>query len=163
MRQSIGGTWLLQLMILFILLFVGFIILTLNYSRTVRVKNEMIDMFEKYEGLNSQSIELVNNYLTYNSYSVLGNCVSDGEQSTGIYGALDLSRNELEEARPGQRYYYCVKKYDGANTSNYYQITIFYKFNLPIIGDNSRFPIKGSTSNFQSHDEEKYEKSIGDY
>ena len=70
MRQSIGGTWLLQLMILFILLFVGFIILTLNYSRTVSIKNEMIDMLEKYEGINSQSIELVNNYLTYNSFPV---------------------------------------------------------------------------------------------
>ena len=93
MRQSIGGTWLLQLMIVFIILFVGFIILTLNYSKTVTLKNELIDMFEKYEGINSQSIELVNNYLTNNSYSVLGNCVSDGEQSTSIDGALDLSRN----------------------------------------------------------------------
>ena len=50
-------------MIVFIILFVGFIILTLNYSKTVTLKNELIDMFEKYEGINSQSIELVNNYL----------------------------------------------------------------------------------------------------
>ena len=163
MRQSIGGTWLLQLMILFILLFVGFIILTLNYSKTVTLKNELIDMFEKYEGINSQSIELVNNYLKYNTYDILGSCASDGESTTGIYGSKDLNSNELEAVKINETYYYCVKKYDGANTSNYYQITIFYKFNLPIIGDNSRFPIKGSTSNFQSHDEEKYEKSIGDY
>ena len=44
MRQTIGGTWLLQLMILFILLFVGFIILTLNYSQTINIKNEVITM-----------------------------------------------------------------------------------------------------------------------
>ena len=123
MRQSIGGTWLLQLMILFILLFVGFIILTLNYSRTVRVKNEMIDMLEKYEGLNSQSIELVNNYLKYNTYDILGSCASNDETTTGSYGAKDLNSNVLEEVRPNETYYYCIKKYDGANTSNYYQIT----------------------------------------
>ena len=41
MRQTIGGTWILMLVIIFILLFSAFIILTLNYSRTVRVKNEL--------------------------------------------------------------------------------------------------------------------------
>ncbi|HIS87428.1 MAG TPA: hypothetical protein IAB49_04785 [Candidatus Caccenecus avistercoris] len=162
MRQTIGGTWLLQLVIVFIILFVGFIILTLNYSKTVTLKNELIDMFEKYEGINSQSIELVNNYLKYNTYDILGSCASNDETTTGIYGAKDLNSNVLEEVRPNETYYYCIKKYDGANTSNYYQITIFYKFNLPVFGDRARFPIKGSTSNFQSHDEAKYEASIGD-
>lgn len=161
MRQTIGGTWLLQLMIVFILLFVGFIVLTLNYSRTVRIKNEMIDMIEKYEGLNEQSIELVNNYLIYTNYNVEGVCVSNGGDTKGIYGAYDLTSNELEPAREGQKYYYCIKKYKGANTSNYYQITIFYKFNLPVIGDTSSFTIKGSTSNFQSNDENDYSDVIG--
>ena len=70
MRHTIGGTWLLQLMILFILLFVGFIVLTLNYSRTVKIKNELINMFEKYEGINDSSVELANNYLLYTGYDV---------------------------------------------------------------------------------------------
>lgn len=160
MRQTIGATWVLQLMIVFILLFVGFIVLTLNYSRTVKIKNEMIDMIEKYEGLNEQSIELVNNYLIYTNYNVEGVCVSD-DNETGVYGAYDLTSTELEPARTGERYYYCIKKYRGTNTSNYYQITIFYKFNLPVIGDTSSFTIKGSTSNFQSKDESIYNGVIG--
>lgn len=162
MRSTIGGTWLLGLMIVFIMLFVGFIVLTINYSRTVRIKNEMIDMVEKYEGLNSESIELVNNYLRYTGYDVEGVCVTEGESETGVYGSLDLTGTNLEPAREGVRYYYCIKKYDGANTSNYYQITIFYKFNLPVIGNTSGFTIKGSTSNFQSNDDPEYEDSIGD-
>ncbi len=162
MRNSIGGTWIIQLMILFILLFVGFMILTLNYSRSVKIKNEMIDMFEKYEGLNDTSIELVNNYLTYSTYSTTGICVEEGEDATGIYGSRDLSSFYLEEAKEGLDYYYCVKKYDGANTTNYYQITIFYRFNLPILGNISSFSIKGSTSNFQSKDNDNYKKAIGD-
>lgn len=156
MRQTIGGTWLFQLMILFILLFVGFIVLTLNYSKTIRIKNEMLSMVEKYEGLNEQSIKLVNNYLLYTGYAVTGSCsVEDGS-----YGALDLSSPYLEEAQEGSKYYYCVKKYNGTNTTNYYQIAIFYKFNLPVIGDTSSFIVKGTTTNFQAHDDNNRYKRV---
>lgn len=156
MRQSIGGTWLLQLMILFILLFVGFIVLTLNYSRTIKLKNEMVSIVEKYEGLNSNSIKLVNNYLRTNNYTTTGQC----DTSSGVYGSLSLENNSLEETKENTNYYYCIKKYKGANTSNYYQITVFYKFNLPVVGSISRFAIKGTTSNFQCHDEDKYCTSV---
>ncbi len=161
MRSTIGGTWLLQLMILFILLFVGFIVLTINYSRTVRIKNDLIDMVEKYEGINEQSIELVNNYLLYSGYQVEGACVGNGGETSGIYGAYDLNSYKLEPAQEGKKYYYCIKKYKGKNTSNYYQITIFYKFNLPIIGDTSSFTVKGTTSNFQSNDDNEYKNVVG--
>ena len=59
MRQSIGGSWLIGLMVLFILLFAGYIILTIDYNKSIRVKNEAISLVEKYEGLNGESITLV--------------------------------------------------------------------------------------------------------
>ena len=96
MRHTIGGTWLLGLMIVFIMLFVGFIVLTINYSRTVKIKNEMIDMIEKYEGLNNSSIELVNNYLRYTGYDATGVCLTDEEDQKGVYGSLDLDGTMLE-------------------------------------------------------------------
>ena len=80
----------------------------------------------------------------------------------GLYGATDLNSDQLEEARPGVKYYYCVKKYKGANTSKYYQVTVFYKFNLPVVGDASRFSVKGTTSNFQPVDDRMYYNVIGD-
>lgn len=156
MRQTIGGSWLIGLMVLFILLFAGYIILTIDYNKSVRVKNEAISLIEKYEGLNEESITLVNNYLMGAGYMTTGRC---GEQD-GMYGAISLESNELEEAVNGQRYYYCVKKYKGANTSYYYQISLFYRFNLPVLGDTSRFTIKGSTANFQAKDDPKYAKTV---
>lgn len=152
MRQTSGGVWLVQLMILFILLFAGYIILTIEYSKNVRVKNEMISIIERYDGLNKQSVTLLNNYLLSTGYNVRGKC----ESGDGIYGALELQDTELEETTSDNDYYYCVKKYKGANTSYYYQVTVFYRFNLPVLGDVSRFTIKGTTSNFQSQDESKY-------
>lgn len=161
MKQTIGSTWILTIVIVFILLFAAFIILTLNYSRTVRVKNEIIDMVEKYEGLNSSSIVLINNYLLYSGYNTQGVCVDSGGDTTGVYGSYSLNMSTLEPAVAGLSYYYCVKKYNGANNTNYYQVTIFYRFNLPIIGDTGGFSIKGTTSNFEANDDSLYSSVIG--
>ncbi len=157
MRQAIGGTWLIQLMILFILLFAGYIILTLNYSKTIKVKNEVVSIIEKYEGLNTQSIELINSYLLASSYVSTGTCQS----GMGIYATDDYSGSYLEPAEAGKRYHYCIKKYKGANTSYYYQVTVFYKFNLPVLGDISTFTVKGTSMNFQAKDEDRYKNIIG--
>ncbi len=158
MRRAIGQTWIMQLMIIFILLFAGYIILTLNYSRTVKVKNEVISIVEKYEGLNDYSIGLVNSYLATSGYNVSGVCTSKSEE--GIYGG-DLASNKLEKAESGKKYNYCFKKYQGISVTNYYQITLFYKFNLPVIGNASGFSVKGTTNSFKSYDEEEYERVIG--
>lgn len=156
MRQSMGGSWLIQLMILFILLFAGYIILTLDYNKSVKVKNEAISLLEKYEGINEKSVTLLNNYLTGSGYRLTGSC----EAKSGVYGAISLNDSELEEAQNDTPYYYCVKKYKGANTSYYYQVTLFYRFNLPVLGDISRFTIKGTTANFQAKDDVKYAMTV---
>ncbi|MDE5540033.1 MAG: hypothetical protein K2J20_06060 [Bacilli bacterium] len=157
MRQAIGGTWLIQLMILFILLFAGYIILTMNYSKTIKVKNEVVSIIEKYEGINSRSIELINSYLMASGYLTMGTCQS----GAGIYGNSDYTTAVLEEAQAGKKYYYCIKKYKGANITNYYQVTVFYRFNLPVLGDISSFMVKGTTLNFQATDDARYSRVIG--
>lgn len=161
MRQSIGGSWLIGIMVLFIMIFAGYIILTIDYNKSVKVKNESISLIEKYEGLNEQSLTLLNNYLLGSGYTTTGKCGGQNYTQGGMYGAVDLERPELEETDENQNYYYCIKKYKGANTSYYYQITLFYRFNLPVFGDTSRFTIKGSTANFQAKDDPKYAVAIG--
>lgn len=150
MRQATGATWTLQLVIVFTLLFVGYIVLTLNYSRTIKTKNEVISIIEKYDGITDESIKLVNNFLITSNYDAKGTC----EQKEGVYGVriLDGSRNSIEVADGSNNYYYCIRKYNGAGKTNYYQVALFYKFNIPVLGDISSFSIKGSTSNFQSYD-----------
>ena len=160
MRASYGGTWLIQLMVLFILLFAGYIILTIEYSKNVKVKNEMVAIIEKYDGLNEKSVQLVNNFLTASSYGTKGFC----EKKDGVYGSKDLNSSILEEGDGSKEFYYCVRKYDGVGKTNYYQVTLFYKFNLPIFGSVSGFIVKGSTSSFQSHDDlSRYRDTITNY
>ena len=50
MRESIGATWLLGLVIAFIIFFSSFLALSVNYSKAFNVKNNIVDFVEKYEG-----------------------------------------------------------------------------------------------------------------
>ena len=51
MREVSGSTWVFQLMIIFILIFACFLCLVINYSKAYRVKNEVLSIIEKYEGM----------------------------------------------------------------------------------------------------------------
>ena len=159
MRNSIGGTWILALMIVFISLFSAFIILMVNYSKTVKVKDEALNIIEKYEGLNYQSIQILNDYLKFNAYTGRGTCTKTSTR--GIYGAYSLDDYSLEEAKGNTKYYYCVKKFVGKNRSNYYQISLFYKFNLPFINNRGGFIVRGTSSNIVSYDDGTYYYPVG--
>ena len=93
MRESIGTTWVLQLVILFILLFVGFLTLSLNYSKSYKVKNELLSVIEKYEGLTTDSVKIINNYLSKNGYKTMGKCGDDGWYGTK---SIDSDNGVLE-------------------------------------------------------------------
>lgn len=147
MRESIGSTWTLQLVIAFILLFVGFLTLSLGYSKSYKVKNETLSIIEKYEGLTTDAVTIINNYLVYNNYNVKGKCPDNT-----WYGINNLSVNTIEKADSKTKYYYCVKKIHSKGNYYYYEINTFFKFNLPIVGDFATFTIEGSTADIQSQD-----------
>ena len=148
MRQAIGGTWILQLVISFMLIFVAFLALSVNYSKAFRVKNELVTILEKYEGASSGgtgAVAIMNNYLLYNNYTVLHSC------EIGDYGVSSLTETALQKVNDkNTKYYYCIRKEKKA-TSNFpnrsrYQVRIFFKFNLPVLGDIFTFTVNGTTN-----------------
>ena len=54
MRQAIGTTWVMQLVIIFMLIFVAFLALTINYTKAFKIKNELITFIEKNEGVSER-------------------------------------------------------------------------------------------------------------
>lgn len=148
MRQAIGTTWIMQLVIIFMLIFVAFLALTINYTKAFKIKNELVSIIERNEGIKETangSIGLMNNYLVYNNYTVQGSCVE------GEYGVKDLNINSISVAVPGEKYSYCLKKISTSTTTTpnraKYQLRIFFRFSLPIIGDLITFPVEGTTIN----------------
>lgn len=147
MREAIGGTWLTQLIIVFMLIFVAFLALSLNYTKAFKVKNELLSIIEKREGITSGddgSIAIMNNYLASNNYSVTKSC------DVGSYGVTDLNRSTVElVTNNGKKYYYCITKINSPSSNNggkvYYKINTFFYFNLPILGDLFTFDINGTS------------------
>lgn len=143
MREVIGGTWLTQLVIVIMFVFVAFLALSMNYSKAFRVKNEVISFVEKNEGITKNSVELINNYLSYSGYGTTGYC------EEGSYGVDSLSSKTIEPAIKNKKYYYCLTKVtSSAKNFKYrahYKVKLFFKFNLPVIGNIFTFDVAGQS------------------
>ena len=147
MREQIAGTWLTQLIIIFMLIFVAFLALSLNYTKAFKVKNELLTIIEKREGLTTGSdgsIAIINNYLKANNYGVTKSC------EEGSYGVSNLNNDTAEYVTSNaKKYFYCVSKIKSPSSNNqgkvYYRVNIFFYFNLPVLGDIFKFDVNGSS------------------
>ena len=147
MRTSIGGIWLIGLVVAFMLIFVSFLSLSIGYNKVFKVKNETLTFIEKYEGLkdgNNGAIQLINNYLIQNNYNTKSKC------QVGEYGSRNLSSNSLELVNnKNEKYYYCISKkntkINGLPNRSKYYVTFFFNFNLPVIGNLLTFNVTGET------------------
>ena len=83
MREAIGGTAIFQIVIFFILLFTGFMCLSINHSKAFNVKNMIINTLERKEKIdlsnteNDEAIKEIVSYLKKHSYRTTGICPED--------------------------------------------------------------------------------------
>lgn len=152
MRQAIGSTWVFQLVIIFTLIFAAYIALTINYSRSFKVKNEVLSIIEKSEGFTKNGVKLINNYLNQSGYKTVGKCTM--QSNAIVYGVTTLDTtitgSTVERAKEGHDYYYCFSKYGNYHSyykgRAYYKINLFFQFDLPFFGNLSTFTVDGQTS-----------------
>lgn len=160
MREAIGGTWITQLVIVFMFVFAAFLALSINYSKAFRVKNETLSFVEKNEGINEKSVWFINNYLKNSGYTMKGTC------EEGMYGInIDSTTKFLiNNSNKKTKYNYCIGKVASKTTNfkyrAYYKVKLFFKFNLPVMGDIFTFDVDGQTKDIiYPYDGECKEKS----
>ena len=141
MRETTGSMWIFQMMLIFILIFARFLCLVINYSKAYRVKNEVLSIIEEYEGVSEASQQIIDNYLMSQSYLTKGNCPE------GWFG-VDATTGTYEESTGRQAFSYCFIENEDENNYIYYDIMVFYQFNLPFLGDFMRFRVEGTTGTF---------------
>lgn len=160
MRESVGSTWVFLIAITFTLIFAGFLVVALSYSRTYKEKNELTSIIEKYEGLTTKttynknidgSINVMNTYLRNNNYNRKGFC----QKVDSVYEATDTVNKMYgfdidgtpEIAQDNKKYDYCVLAMTNNETCNtIFRVTVFFDFNLPIFGDLVKFRVSGQTN-----------------
>ena len=162
MRETIAGVWLYGIIFAFMLLFAGYLAVSVKYSEAFKIKNDMLWIIETHNGLGVNTGKIgstfhkgtelkghfggfngANTYLLGAHYDAKGTC----PQGDGWYGVKELSMDKDTSEKvssASKRYYWCFKK-NKVNGSSYYNIRIFFKFNLPVIGDIMTFHIDGTT------------------
>lgn len=161
MRESISGGWLMGFVVFFVVLFSSFLAVAINYTRAFKVKNQIINIIEEYEGFTTTPADgrlITEDTLKQSSISEL---MEIGTAQAESYAALlSMAYNTEQEVDcnetqgKDQEGGYCLKKicakvYKGANCSvrgSYYRVTTFINFELPIIGVNIKVPISGETT-----------------
>ncbi len=137
MKQAVGSTWTFSLVVTFVLLFAAFILLTLNYSAVFRHQAEIISIIEKYEGFTLTAKQIIDSHLKNNGYLTTDICPDD-------YFAATIDENK-EISREGN---YCINRVD-----DYYEIMIFFNFNIPVLGEIFTFKITGETKEILIYEE----------
>ena len=72
MRESIGAAWIFSLVLIFILMFTGFVAISINYARAFQLKNVVANLIEENEGVPTTSTSLENAikyYIEQNGYT----------------------------------------------------------------------------------------------
>lgn len=155
MREATGTTTTMKMALAFTLLFSAFLAIAITYNKAFKLKNETLTILEKYEGVSSKSISIINNYLKNSGYNSKGKC------SSLEYGVTDLEKDTLEKVNENTNYYYCIsyRCVDNCKINNnnqiYYHFKLFFKFNLPYLGDITTFNIDGETKAIKLYSEEQ--------
>jgi len=133
MRDAIGGAWLYSLVIVFMLIFVSYLAISVNYSKAFRVKDGIISIIEQSEGHGNNARDTIGTFLSGNAYLITSGCGGRGAPvNLPNVGTYCLSMEDSPDVSLGRR-------------KVHYRVTVFFRFDLPVIGRIFTFPVTGET------------------
>ena len=139
MKESIGYTVTLNIVIVFIVVIFAFLSAAIIYFKSNKISNVIMNSIEKYEGYNSLSksdITLQMESLGYNKSKIT--CATD-------------KCTLLNDGKDG----YCVYECDGNEDYYYYKVRTNMSINIPIINDLLNIPVYSNTNYIYN-----YEKNL---
>ncbi len=170
MRQSMGTTFMLNFIILFIFLVFAFLAGTLSYYKAYRINNSIVNAIERFEGYNQYSIDEINiklknlAYETQNlKYDISRYCPQEwktASQNVNEFNKVGyLISGEYESYGRGE-YGYCIYLYENdGNFKNYqgsdvattdvyytYGVLTYLQFQFPGLQYLLRIPIFSRTN-----------------
>ena len=130
MRESFGGAFMIKLVIIFIVIYVTFMCLALNYARAFRVKNRVINILEQHQFSGAGDNATLNEVGTY--LDEVHYIVPLPEDKTGC----DTTNTDTV-------YYHgvCITGY-GSNNAKYYKVTTYIIIDFQFF--NLRLPLRVS-------------------
>lgn len=128
MKQSIGTTFMLNIIIVFLVVTFALLSATLSYYKAYKINNRIEGSIEKYEGYNNLSKPDIEKILKTLGYNPKTSCPATRN------GASNISSSED----------YCIylrntKGYD------YYTVVTYLNMEIPVIGQFLKIPVVSET------------------
>lgn len=130
MRDAIGQVFTLQIILAFVLLINGYMAYSVNYTRAFRVKNQIVNIIEQYEGpYNDEALAKINSYINQITYNV------NNQQLLNF-------QNDNPDAECPNYNGWCYVPHevttndgDGERQGTYYTVVTFVNIDIPVINN----------------------------
>lgn len=171
MREGVSNIWLIGIIVLFISIFASYIAITINYTSSFKIKNEVLSIIEKHKGMTDNvgthgksvirghegetitidvgALQTINLYLAGRAYTSMGYCPNDGKKWYGVKELKWDNTHNYEDANNSTKYYYCFARFNNEAVSGYdseyYKVRLFYKLELPALSEFMSIKVEGVT------------------
>ncbi len=137
MKKAIGGAYVYNLVIIFLLIMFGFLMASYSYNKAFKVSKSVAKIIENDSGYNSKSKEEINNYLKiigYNKSEIKKDkCpVKKGKKAEWSMSGLCIYKASIDKDKDGKEMYIT------------YGIVSYMSIDLPLI-ELIRVPIYNET------------------
>lgn len=131
MRDAFGGAFMIQLLIVFIIIYVGFTAVALNYAKAFKAKNLIVEYLEDHEisDLTNLPAQADSDMFDYFQTEIVGNlgyvyptkiCDNVNQEKTRCYENIGILIEQIEPMNS-------QKNKQGV----YYKVTTYFGFQLP--------------------------------
>ena len=135
MRDAIGQVFALQVILAFVLLINGYMAYSVNYTRAFRVKNQIVNIIEQYEGLpNDEAMAKIESYVDGMTYRVPQTLINNFRNRY----ASNNSGDDVVNCQDGWCYIaHDVRTTggDGEMNGTYYSVVTFVNIDIPVINN----------------------------
>ena len=152
MREAIGATWIMGIVIAFIALFSGFLAFSINYSKAFKVKNGIVERIEKYGGVSEEAKEDITTFLKGIGYNAIGSCDKLLTDDNLSFAGFRIDEGTTAHPSKKDKYNFCIQKINSNSATGdmitaYYKVYVFFSLSIPVIQDFTKFYVTGETKN----------------
>lgn len=133
MRDAIGQVFALQVILAFVLLINGYMAYSVNYTRAFRVKNQIVNIIEQYEGPTDEAMAKIGSYvdgMTYRVPQTLINSFRNRYASNNGDGEVSCQDGWCYIAHDVK-----TTGGDGELNGTYYSVVTFVNIDIPVINN----------------------------
>lgn len=139
MKEAVGGLGITQIVIVFLLVFAAYISISINMNKAQKVKDEVVSIIQKNNGLNDGAKQQIRSYMATVGYRTTGDCEDPW-----------VGFNESYTNKP----LFCYKEVSLDATNNeqtqfpesaYYEVKVFFALDVPVLNNVFKFQLTGAT------------------